>query len=257
MYQEEATAALDMNLQKLKNRPLKVSFSIVNPAKRQAATIVTPISRSSNSPSPDVPSVNGNADSAMSPTTSTIAEPRPSATDIKSRTLALLNVPDTVNDTRIRALAEPYGMLIKVILRPDHQGAIVEYKETSSAGKAALGLDNHEIAPGRFLNIGSVEELLHQKAEVKKDRIGAGASNDKSATLNRFNVSAPIRRPNQPGARRGGKGGLGLKGAGVGLSGSRASTDGSGKEVNTSGVGDDQHGKAKSNMDFKAMFLQS
>lgn len=245
-----------MNLQKLKNRLLKVSFSIVNPAKRQAETIGTSVPRSSNSPSPDLPSANGAAKNSKSHALSTAVEQRALVADIKSRTIALLNVPDTVNDTRIRALAEPYGVPIKVILRPDHQGAIVEYKEVSSAGKAALGLDKHEIAPGRFLSIGTMEELMNLKAEVKKDRIGFGGLSDKSAALNRFNVTAPIKRPNQPGARRGGKGGLGLKGAGVGLSGSRASTDGAGKELKSADLADDHQGKAKSNADFKAMFLQ-
>lgn len=257
-FQEEAIAALDMNLKMFKTRPLKVSISVINPAKRQATTIATSEPRFSNSPSPDLPNTNGNASNAASPTQSTSAEQRPSAADIKSRTVALLNVPDTVNDARIRALAEPYGVLVKVALRPDHQGAIVEYRDISSAGKAALGLDNHEIAPGRFLSTGSIGELLHQKAAMKNDRIGFGSSKGQSVTSKPFSVMAPIRRPNQQSARRGGKGGLGLKGAGVGLSGSRATSNGTDKELEGGAVAEDaDRGKAKSNADFKAMFIKS
>lgn len=168
--------------------------------------------------------------------------------------MALLNVPDTVNDARITALAEQYGPLVKVVLRPDHQGATVEYKDVASAGKATLGIDGHEIAPGRKLGVGSVKEMLQQREEMRHDRIGANGTKKHSEGAMPFQVQPPIRRPNQPGARRGGKGGLGVKKGGVGWSGPRATTDGRGKEAEVNGTAPD--GKAKSNDDFKAMFLK-
>lgn len=164
-----------------------------------------------------------------------------------------MSIPDTVNDARIRALAEPYGDLVMVKLRPSHQGAILEYRDQTSVGKAALGLEGHEIAPGRLIITGTVQEMNHHKAEYRSDKIAVGAAaNSTSASLQ---SSAPIRRPNQPGARRGGRGGLGMKRGGVGLSGDRAKGDG---EMNGTGTGDGQEeqGKAKSNADFKAMFFR-
>lgn len=160
-------------------------------------------------------------------------------------------MPDTVNDARIRALAEQYGPLVKVALRPDHQGATVEYKDIASAGKAALGIDGHEIVPGRKLGVGSVKEMLQQREEMRHDRIGANGTKKRDEP---FQVQAPIRRPNQPGARRGGKGGLGVK-RGIGWSGPKETTDGTGKETDVNGTAHD--GKGKSNDDFKAMFLKN
>src|SRR6185437_3180380 len=70
-----------------------------------------------------------------------------------NRTLGLMNIPDTVNDARIRALVEPFGQLIKIVLRPDHQGAIVEFADVNDAGKASLALEGKEIVPGRPLHV--------------------------------------------------------------------------------------------------------
>lgn len=177
----------------------------------------------------------------------------------------MLNIPDTVNDARIRAIVEPYGPLVKVVLRPDHQGAIVEFKDVQDAGKAALGLEGLEIASGRKIGVGSVNEMLKQKAEWRTDRISVAPKKDKSGNALTLPPTAPVRRPNQPGARRGGKGGLGVKGGGVGLSGSRGTRDGAGAATGdgriSSGANDaenagGQEAKAKSNADFRAMFLK-
>lgn len=198
-----------MNLKLFKTRILNVSLSTANLAKRQATTIITSNSRASNSPSPELARVEEGGDDTASPTASADNDHKPSPSDIQARTIALLNVPDTVNDSRIRALAEPYGALVKVVLRPDHQGAILEYQDTASAGKAGLGLEGHELVPGRKLGIGTVQEMLHQKAEVKSDRIGAGGTKKVEPGLHALQGAVPIRRPVQP--RRGGKGGLGIK----------------------------------------------
>lgn len=241
-----------MNLKRFKSRQLYVSISTTDHAKRQSSMIITSNSRSSASPSPSLPTTNGNMDNTDLPTTST----KPSYHEIQSRTIALLNVPDTVNDARIRALAETYGALVKVVLRPDHQGATIEYQDVASAGKAALGLEGHEIVPGRILGVGTVKEMLQQKEEMKSDRIATITISSKKRNDNvaHFPIHAPIRRPNQPGARRGGKGGLGFKG--VGLNGPRAGVNKTQKETAVNGGGGADGGKPKSNAEFKAMFLK-
>lgn len=305
--QDEAIAALDMNLTKFKSRILSVALSESNPAKRQASTIIN--SRRSTSESPSL-SDGGNTQTTNGDRPGSQAPPegqRPSRENIQSRTIALLNIPDTINDARIRALMEPYGPLVKIVLRPDHQGAIVEYADVKDAGKASLGVEGIEIVPGRRVTVGSVKDLFEQKAEIKTDKIkpvgagtggagkkkggsgadagakssgGGGAGGTSNAAL-AMRQAGPIKRPTQPGPRRGGRGGLGLKNAGVGIRGPRGTTDadaaGAGAGPSTSShespesmdvdnpkPGPAQSGSAeagaagppKTNADFKAMFLK-
>ena len=241
-----------MNLTVFKNRILNVSMATNDVAKRQANKIITSTSqRSTASQNPDLPSSMTNGNAQDMPSSTPPADSK--VNEIQSRTLAIMNIPDTVNDARIRALAEPYGELVQLLLRPDHQGAILEYRDVASAGKAALGLEGQEIAPGRNIKTGNVAEMKQLKAEHKVDRIVVGSGKPSAA----LQPAAPIRRPNQPGARRGGKGGLGIKRGGLGLSGDRAkphgeNIDGSG-EMNGDAEG---NGKPKSNSEFKAMFVK-
>lgn len=255
---EEAEAALAQNGTVFKGRPLKVEIATDNQVKRQATTIIQQAAQSLHSPAstPHLEREGSFASVALHASPAATA-----ASEISSRTIALLGVPDTINDTRIRALAESYGSLVKVVLRPDHQGAIVEFAETTSAGKAAMGLDGDEIAPGRRISTGTVPELLRQKAEYKNDKLSAKVT--KRPTVGTIVPSAmPIRRPRQPGARRGGRGGLGLKNSGVGLSGPRAAaTDPpQGPNVGNDAADDEKARvspqKPKSNADFKALLCK-
>ncbi|KAI9800664.1 MAG: hypothetical protein M1825_003986 [Sarcosagium campestre] len=274
---DEATAALDMNLKQFKSRVLHVSLSTANHVKRNATVIINP-ANSEGSPSP-APSDVQDRDSNKSHDPQGL-DHRPTRDEIQSRIIALLNVPDTVNDARIRALVEPYGPLTRITLRPDHKGAIVEFTETSAAGRASLGLDGHEIAPGRYLGVGTVKEMLGQKAEYRKDRLDAPRSERKRdgkdakppPGLAMFQ-SGPIRRPTQIGARRGGRGGLGAKRGGGGLGGPRAAPAASTEDPNTSEPVStkERNGEsissatsaappppqAKTNSDFRAQFLGS
>lgn len=244
-----------MNGKMFKSRVMHVYLSTVNPAKRQATTIVAPHFRSSNSPPAELARADGVIDNATPSIASANQGDKPSVSDIQSRTVALLNVPDTVNDSRIRALAEPYGALVKVVLRPDHQGATLEYRDIASAGKAALGLDGHELVPGRKLGIGTVREMLHQKAEVKSDHIGTGDSKKSVLGSNALQGAGPIRRPTQPNSRRGGgKGGLGVKRRGLGLGVSASVEGGQNKQTPDEKV-DVSDQRPKSNADFKTIFL--
>ena len=236
-----------MNLTKFKSRLLNVSHSTANPAKRQATTIINADSKpNSISPSPPPSELSRHSNDQQHHPAITPDPPdhrhqspaRPDRETLQSRTLALLNVPDTVNDTRIRTLMEPYGTLVKVVLRPDHQGAIIEYSETKDAGRAALGVEGHEIVPGRNITVGTVKDMLGQKAEIRHDKMGT-----KRERGNVMQQSGFVKRPSQPGAaaRRGGRGGLGLK-----RGGAIAGTLQEEKK--------DQKAGGKSNADFKAMF---
>lgn len=244
-----------MNLTKLGDRVLNVSISTNDMSKRKQNRIIISTSTSQRGTASPAPHMNGDTHSVASPTPPINSAGQSKFSEIQSRTLALLNIPDTVNDARIRALTEPFGILVKISLRPNHQGAIIEYRNEASVGKASLALEGHEIAPERRIRVGTVDEMNQHKAEYRSDRIPVGAAAKTSNT--QLQGPAPIRRPGQPGTRRGGKGGLGIKRGGVGLSGPRARNDGEGKDVEISGTGDgEERGKAKSNADFKAIFLK-
>lgn len=234
-----------MNLKQFKSRELYVSISTNDLAKRQANPVKKSMPRSTVSPSPGTPKTNGEMDYAASTSSFIKDELKPSKPNIQARTIALLNVPDTVNDARIRALAENYGAIVKVTLRPDHQGAIIEYRDIAAAGKAALGIDGLEITPGRKLGVGNVKEMLQQPEEKKTDKLYANGSKKKDSATITLQSGAPIRRPTHPTARRGGKLGLGARREG-------RSQPAKGAEIN--GMTDE---KAKSNDDFRAIFLNS
>lgn len=251
-----------MNLTTLGTRVLNVSISTNDKSKRKQNRIITSTATSQRGTTSPAPHMNGATNSATSSTPPAHTTGQSKFAEIQSRTLALLNIPDTVNDARIRALTEPYGELVKVSLRPNHQGAIIEYKNEASVGQASLALEGHEIAPDRKIRIGTVSELNQQEEEHRSDRIAVGAKAAKTTNA-QLQGPAPIRRPGQPGARRGGRGGLGIKRGGVGLSGSRATNESAqeSKEGETNGTGqpveeEEEKGKAKSNADFKAMFLK-
>jgi RNA recognition motif-containing protein len=167
--------------------------------------------------------------------------------EISQRTIALLNVPDTVNDARLSALCSQYGPVNRLTLRPDHGGAIVEFASVADAGKAALGLEGFEIESGRKLGTGGVKDLFARSAEVRSDRIviGTGSGPRPSgkeqapSSVKAFvQPVAPVRRPGA-----GGRGGLGVK-KGLGRS-----------VVPKAEAANGEQKGGKSNKDFKAMFL--
>ncbi|KAH0556858.1 hypothetical protein GP486_005352, partial [Trichoglossum hirsutum] len=163
---DEANAALDLHLIKFKSRVLNVALSEPNPAKRQATTIIT-----STEPPSDQPNGKHSPSPEADKSAPAARTAHPTTSAIKDKTLGVMNVPDTVNDARLTQLFGTYGPLKKVVLRPDHKGAIVEYENVADAGKAALALEGTEIAPGRTLKIGSVQELMREKAEYKDGKL--------------------------------------------------------------------------------------
>ena len=227
-----------MHQQEFRSRPLQVRLSSAQGAKRSATSILARVG-TSQSPS----GVNGTK--AQSPDVEVPTGER------RARTLGLMNVPDTVNDARIRALVDPHGKLIKIILRPDHQGAIVEFADVNDAGKASLELEGQDIGNGRKLHVGTVPEMLSQKPEKKGDR----ASNPKAKPPTLLQPTGPIKRPVQPGARGGRRGGLGIKRGSMAPSASSRSESVGTAEEETKASNSEK--PQKSNDDFRSMIQRS
>ena len=244
-HREDAMKGLALNMTSWNGRIINVAESTNDAAKRQASTLTAKSQRTTASPAPQQALTNGEAHSSASPTPPASSKRE----DIQSRTLALLNVPDTVNDARIRALVEPYGELVRVVLRPDHQGAIVEYKDQPSVGKASLALEGHAIAADRALRIGTVEDMKQLKAEKRYDKIVSVPK--KSST--QLPTPTLVRRPGVSAGRKGGKVGLGAKRE----SKANAPKDGriTGADSTEKDEEQGQSAKPKTNADFKAMML--
>ena len=166
-----------------------------------------------------------------------------------------MNLPDTVNDSRIRALMEPFGPLSKIVLRPDHQGAIVEFMDTSSSGKAALEIEGYELLPNTRLHVGTVKELLSSKPEKKSSRLIIG----KQVNGLLPQATVPIRRPQ---SLR--KGGLGNRRGGIGLGHDAGLEKAESKSVDSKddfpadeSLRETQKMKPKSNADFRALISRN
>lgn len=196
-----------MNLKEFKSRILNVSFSVPNAkgAKRVATTIISNIS-DTGSPPVDL-HMNGQSPESDAAAMRSSNQTESRANNHYARTLALLDIPDTVNDARIRSVMEKYGPLRKIVLRPDHAGAIVEFENAADVGRAELGIAGFEILPGQKLRVGSVAEML-------RERYKAIEPNLRAAQI--------IRRPGQTTSKRGGRGGLGFKRADVAPNGAVA-----------------------------------
>lgn len=225
-------AVAELNNTKFRNQILQVEISKESKVKPSARSINP--DRDSESPAP---SRDAEGDEGMGNNARRIQD-KPSAEDIKARTIALMGLPDTVNDARVRALLEPMGTILKLVLQPSHGGAKIEFADTSTAGKAALQLDSMEFE-GHKLRTGSLEEFRHAKP-ARDDNKSKG-----SAAAAKHLVPPPaIRRPGtlKPGRKRG-----------LGFVGARKATE------NPPNGSESSNNKTapKSNADFKAMFLSS
>lgn len=170
------------------------------------------------------PKIKSTLENADSPNTheTTPAQGEPKAGTVSERSIAFLNLPDTVPDTRIKPLVEPFGFK-KITLEPRHGGAIIEFASIEGAGKAEIALQGRDFE-GRKLRIGTVQDLKKQKGEWK-------ASNN-------FIQPARVNRPSanvRGGGRGRGKPGLGRPAIPKGA----ATTN----------------GEVKSNADFRSMIL--
>jgi RNA recognition motif-containing protein len=149
---------------------------------------------------------------------------RPEGT-IGSRSVAFLNLPDTVPDIRIKPLVEPFGFK-KITLEPQHGGAIIEFHTVEGAGKAEIALQGQDFE-GRKLRIGTVKDLRMQKGEWKANST--------------FVQPSRINRPSVRGRSAGGRG-RGKSGISVG------------RPMIPKGA-TTANGEAKSNADFRAMIM--
>lgn len=144
------------------------------------------------------------------------------AAPFNERSLAILNLPDTVPDVRIKPLVEPYGFK-KITLEPQHGGAVIEFTSVEGTGKAEIALQGLDFE-GRKLRIGTVKDLRQQKGEWK--------------AANSFVQPNRIQRPTaRGGGRARGRTGFGARPA---VPRAAAATNG---------------GAAKSNNDFRNMIL--
>jgi RNA recognition motif-containing protein len=156
------------------------------------------------------------------PAESTV-DPAVKPAPFNDRSLAILNLPDTVPDVRIKPLVESYGFK-KITLEPQHGGAVIEFTTVEGAGKAEIALQGRDFE-GRKLKIGTVKDLRKQKGEWK-------ASN---SFMQPNRVNRPAARGGSAGRARG-RTGFGARPA---VPRAAATTN----------------GEAKSNSDFRAMLL--
>ncbi|KAI1181961.1 putative pre-mRNA splicing factor [Nemania serpens] len=195
---EQAEAALQLDKTKFKSQLLEVELC-KDTNFRPLAT-----SRGDHGSNASSPAPSGECDTEMSNEPGDAQENKqaPTPAQIQARTMAILNIPDTVNDTRVRALAEKHGSIVKLVLRPDHAGAIVEFTDASAAGRAALGLEGFEIMPGHELRTGSVKKLFEQKAGSQPE------TDTPKVPKTWMPPPRAVRRPvlGRGGARRGGMG---------------------------------------------------
>ncbi|KAK5456845.1 Splicing factor [Exophiala xenobiotica] len=181
---EQAQAALAMNNQEFKGRKITVQRT-----EESGRTTKDP-SRVSKSPSVQVAGETSVNSSDLS-----------SIEDRQQRTVAICDVPDTVNESRIRAMAEKTGPVRKVLLKTNHQGALIEFETVADAGRAMIELDGHEIDPGRRIRVTTEKEMLQQKAEHKQEQFAKRPAPNRPTNTS---AQGPVRRPMQPGARKGG-----------------------------------------------------
>jgi RNA recognition motif-containing protein len=281
---QEAIKTLDKLI--FGSHPIKVELSRPAGSKTTAtsrADGTTPSHTASPSPGPEA-----------GPGTGAGTGTGPTPAELAARTLAVLNVPDTMTDARLRAVltpvlasstaSRPEDAMTKMVLHPTHGGAVLEFASAAAAGKAALAVDGLEIdVPGgglRKLRTGTVAELFKGRGERRVDRVdlparggngggGGGTKKEKegaaqknvnaNASANAAELMPPppvvVRRPAAGGQRTGPKRVLGFMG---GVAAAKK-TEGSGmSNGETKGAGQGQgqaHIGGKSNEDFKKMFL--
>jgi RNA recognition motif-containing protein len=228
---EDADASLIENGTQLKSRNLDVSIAQLNPTKFKPGNAVA------TTPAGEQP--NGDAKHE--------ASPPPSFEQIKKKTLGIMNLSDTVNDTRLRTLFEHYGPLRKLTLRPDHQGAIVEYENVADAGKASLAMEGKDL-DGMQIQIGTLEDLMKQTPVAKTTK----GFQKKPAAVAPALIPASVRN-----AGRGGRGGgaAGVRKRGLGFMGAMSKKDSTTTtaDVEMRNAADEK--KGKSNDEFKRMYL--
>ncbi|TDZ28750.1 putative RNA-binding protein [Colletotrichum spinosum] len=249
-------AASELDSTKLRNSIMAVQISTPSKFKRTAVT-----SKESHTL---IPSHDEAGDEVMRNDRAAAHQTEPSRAEISQRSFALLGIPDTVNDARVRGIVEHIGGFKNLVLQPDHGGAKIEFHDEPSAGRAALQLDGYEL-DGRKLRTGPVEELRQSKGEVRTDRIVYGVGKTQSGKLAVSKKTAGGFLPPPATVKRAV---LGYRGAkrGIGFLPKATATTGSGNremaqpqgKANGDGDGTSEARKStKSNADFKALVIGS
>lgn len=234
-----------------RSRILHVSLAV---DKKKGGTVVSRHNAASASPAPeDSQASNGNSARRNSTTSHASAQDTSewnaeTARTKRERTLAVLNLPDTVNTARLETFLSAHGPLKKTVMKPNRRGAIIEFETLADAGKVGMGIDCSALGPET--RIGTTAELF---ARNDKEAAPAASANGAPAPSQ---GQKPVMRPAQAGvsrpAQRGGRrGGLGSKRGGFGGSGAAATASGAGNEAEKT------DGSFKSNADFRNMFVKS
>lgn len=233
-----ATKALDANNKPFNDRILHVEISSakgraapLDRARREDINI-----KQSASPEPEAAQPNGRRGSNASS-----QQPQKDSDEswrtARERKVAVFNLPDTVNDARVRAAMEAHGPLVKIQMRRQDKGAIVEFATVQDAFNVRQGVECSALGEG--VRTGDVGDLL---AKVKKRQNEGGA--EAGAGTGSMMRPPTISRPGAGGGRGRARGGLGFK---------RGRGCGAGRSAGGEGEGE---GK-RSNADFKAMFEKS
>lgn len=226
--QDAADAAIDkLHNTAWKSRTLVVERSIQKP-KRKAIALHPSVSASPEPSTLTHSNGHGAENGATENGTTEMDTSR-----LAERSIAMLNLPDTVNLARLEKLFEPYGTVRKLQLRPDRGGAIVEFAHVQMIGRARLGLEGTEL-DGAKIEFGSPAELLKHGVPFVKEKAAKAPERKKGkkADKEESKPSAPVR------------GAFAMKPRMVGTQTWRQSRKTEGGEAN---------GKAKSNADFRAL----
>lgn len=234
---EEAQVALELNNKPLGSRVLRVDLAT---DKSSAATHSTTskIIRHTSAEAEDGASNRRGSIASNASAKGTLNDD--TARTKHERTVALLNLPDTVNDARIQTFMSQHGPLYKIVMKPSKHGALVEFVNLQDAGKVGLGIDCSALGPD--VRVGEASEMLGGRNKAAPAFVPQGAAMKP--------VQAGLARPKQSGGRRGG---LGFKRGGAAFGGARGLVEG----VKEKEGGEEVSKEKKGNADFRALFEKS
>ena len=162
--QDEAKSALVNNNKPLKSRIISVAIA---EDRTKTSQVVRHGGAQSASPAPEDASSGHRPSIALSPKSTTEPDVPSSGTNNNwttetaltrhDRTIALLNLSDTVNEARVESFFKPFGDVKKIVMQPYRNGAIIEFETVAAAGKVGLGVDCSVL--GEKTKVGTVAEL--------------------------------------------------------------------------------------------------
>ncbi|KAI1262661.1 putative pre-mRNA splicing factor [Xylariaceae sp. FL1019] len=204
---DQAEKAMELDKTKFKNNIISVELC--------KETNFKPTASSRGDHASPAPSTNGDTPMPDGGGETATNGKGPTLREIQERSIAIMNLPDTVNDARVRALVEQHGAVNKLTLRPDRAGAIIQFNDAASAGKAALVLDGFEIVEGQKIRTGAVKELFMKTGLGDMQDKSAAAGTESAVSKGPAFMAPPqqVRRPILGGGGRGRRGGLGFKAA--------------------------------------------